>query len=177
MAGSTPPGRPILSFNSLSLMLTLTPSQFRNTVLRYHPRQSLIDVQTGQNVRGRREASAVSPKERVDSVHPSSMDRLLWYSTRSLRSCCSIRIDILRNWEISPSVSEYDHSYLDGSKILFWPSQASVTCFLEYEEAKETYNKCLRGLLSRALARLKQEFHTKVLVGFEIEFILLGQNY
>jgi glutamine synthetase len=58
----------------------------------------------------------------------------------------------------------------------FRSSHASVMCFLEHKEAEETYNKCPRMLLSRALERLEREWGTKVLAGFEIEFMLLDQN-
>lgn len=58
----------------------------------------------------------------------------------------------------------------------FRTSHASVMCFLEHKEAKETYNECPRMLLSRALERLEREWGTKVLAGFEIEFMLLDQN-
>jgi glutamine synthetase len=59
----------------------------------------------------------------------------------------------------------------------FRPSHASVMCFLEHKEAKDAYDKCPRMLLSGALAQLEGEYDTKVLVGFEIEVMLLGQNY
>ncbi|GLI79322.1 hypothetical protein PoHVEF18_007652 [Penicillium ochrochloron] len=59
----------------------------------------------------------------------------------------------------------------------FRPSHASVMCFLEHKEAKDTYDKCPRMLLSGALAQLEGEYDTKVLIGFEIEVMLLGQNY
>lgn len=59
----------------------------------------------------------------------------------------------------------------------FRPTHASVMCFLEHKEAKETYDKCPRMLLSRALDQFLNEHDTKVLVGFEIEIMLLGQNY
>jgi glutamine synthetase len=58
----------------------------------------------------------------------------------------------------------------------FRPSHASVMCFLEHKEAEETYNKCPRMLLSRAIERLEREWGTKVLASFEIEFMLLDQN-
>lgn len=58
----------------------------------------------------------------------------------------------------------------------FRPNHASVMCFVEHKEAEETYNKCPRMLLSRALEQLEREWGTKVLFGFEIEFMLLDQN-
>lgn len=58
----------------------------------------------------------------------------------------------------------------------FRPRHASVMCFLEHKEAEETYSKCPRMLLSRALERLEKEWHTKVLAGFEIECMLLDKN-
>ena len=49
-------------------------------------------------------------------------------------------------------------------------------CFVEHQEVEETYNKCPRMLLSRALEELDRVWGTKVTVGFEIEFMLLYQN-
>lgn len=59
----------------------------------------------------------------------------------------------------------------------FRPGHASVMCFMEHKEAEDTYNKCPRMLLSRALEQLEREWGTKVLAGFEIEFMLLDQNF
>ncbi|KAH6988113.1 hypothetical protein BKA56DRAFT_478253 [Ilyonectria sp. MPI-CAGE-AT-0026] len=59
----------------------------------------------------------------------------------------------------------------------FRPSHASVMCFLEHKEAEDTFNKCPRMLLSRALKRLEKEWDTKVLAGFEIEFMLLDEDF
>lgn len=58
----------------------------------------------------------------------------------------------------------------------FRPSHASVMCFLEHKEAEDTFDKCPRMLLSRALAQLEGEYDTKVLAGFEIEVMLLDHN-
>ncbi|KAL6401889.1 Glutamine synthetase, beta-Grasp [Ilyonectria robusta] len=58
----------------------------------------------------------------------------------------------------------------------FRPSHASVMCFLEHKEAEDTFNKCPRMLLSRALKRLEREWDTRVLAGFEIEFMLLDED-
>ncbi|KAH8692928.1 hypothetical protein BGW36DRAFT_302758 [Talaromyces proteolyticus] len=58
----------------------------------------------------------------------------------------------------------------------FRPSHASVMCFLEHKVAGDTYSKCPRMLLSRALERLEREWSTKVLAGFEIEFMLLDHS-
>ena len=75
----------------------------------------------------------------------------------------------LETWVLRP-----DWSSLRGCG--FRPSHASVMCFVEHKEAQETYDKCPRMLLSRALERLEREWGTKVLAGFEIEFMLLDQN-
>lgn len=58
----------------------------------------------------------------------------------------------------------------------FRPTHASVMCFLEHKEAKDTYSKCPRMLLWRALLELEALWDTKALVGFEIECMLLDQK-
>lgn len=55
-------------------------------------------------------------------------------------------------------------------------SHASVMCFLEHKEAQDTYNKCPRTLLSRAICQLEKEQKTEIMAGFEIEFMVLGEN-
>ncbi|PVH86054.1 glutamine synthetase [Cadophora sp. DSE1049] len=62
------------------------------------------------------------------------------------------------------------------SRCGFRPSHASVMCFMEHKEAEETYSKCPRMLLSRALESLEKEWDTKVLAGFEIECMLLDKD-
>ena len=59
----------------------------------------------------------------------------------------------------------------------FRASHASVMCFVEHKEVEETYNKCPRMLLSGALEELHRLWGAKVTVGFEIEFMLLDQNF
>jgi glutamine synthetase len=58
----------------------------------------------------------------------------------------------------------------------FRQNHGSVMCFLEHKEAKDTYNKCPRMLLYRAIESLERVWGTKVLAGFEIEFMLLDQS-
>ncbi|OKL60009.1 hypothetical protein UA08_04893 [Talaromyces atroroseus] len=59
----------------------------------------------------------------------------------------------------------------------FRPSHASVMCFVEHKEAEEKYNKCPRMLLTRELDRLERLWGVKMLAGFEIEVMLLDQNF
>ena len=58
----------------------------------------------------------------------------------------------------------------------FRPTHASVMCFVEHKDAEDTYSKCPRMLLSRALERFEREWGTNVLAGFEVECMLLDEN-
>lgn len=59
----------------------------------------------------------------------------------------------------------------------FRESNASVMCFLEHKGTEEMFNKCPRMLLSRAIERFERDWGTSVLAGFEIEVMLLGENF
>lgn len=59
----------------------------------------------------------------------------------------------------------------------FRESNASVMCFLEHKGAPERLSKCPRTLLSCTLERFQRDWGTSVLAGFEIEVMLLGENF
>ncbi|KAI7288785.1 hypothetical protein KC343_g1094 [Hortaea werneckii] len=58
----------------------------------------------------------------------------------------------------------------------FKPNHASVMSCVDQKDAEERFDKCPRYQLKQTLSKLEQEWGAKVLMGFEIEFILLDQE-
>ena len=56
-------------------------------------------------------------------------------------------------------------------------SHGSVMCFIEQKDVQDTYSKCPRKLLSRTIEQLNYIRHTEVVAGFEVECMLLDENY
>lgn len=77
------------------------------------------------------------------------------------------------------SLSDYHETWLlrpDWSSLRvcgFQTSHAAAMSFVDQKDAETRLDKCPRMLLVQALERLDKEWGVKVLVGFEIEFVLL----
>ncbi|KID82390.1 Glutamine synthetase [Metarhizium guizhouense ARSEF 977] len=77
------------------------------------------------------------------------------------------------------SLSDYHETWLlrpDWSSLRvcgFQTGHAVAMSFIDQKDAKTRLDKCPRMLLVQALERLDKEWGVKVLVGFEIEFVLL----
>ncbi|KAI9690730.1 MAG: hypothetical protein M1820_009861 [Bogoriella megaspora] len=80
------------------------------------------------------------------------------------------------------SISDYHETWFlrpDWSSLRvcgFKSDHAAVMCFVDQKDAGERFDKCPRNLLVRALEQLEKNWHTNVLVGFEIEFVLLDES-
>ncbi|KAI6088623.1 glutamine synthetase [Hypoxylon rubiginosum] len=58
----------------------------------------------------------------------------------------------------------------------FKAGHAAVMSFVDQKDAETRFDKCPRMLLVQAVEQLEQKWGTKVLVGFEIEFVLLDES-
>ncbi|KID74794.1 Protein fluG [Metarhizium brunneum] len=80
------------------------------------------------------------------------------------------------------SLSDYHETWLlrpDWSSLRvcgFQTGHAAAMSFVDQKDAETRLDKCPRMLLVQALERLDKERGVKVLVGFEIEFVLLDGN-
>lgn len=81
------------------------------------------------------------------------------------------------------SLSDYHETWFlrpDWSSLRpcgFRDGHAAVMSFVDQKDAETRFDKCPRMLLVQALERLEKEWGTNVLIGFEIEFVLLdGSN-
>lgn len=75
-----------------------------------------------------------------------------------------------------PQVWEF-HPAWDTVRICgYAPAHASIECFLTRAGAEEPFSMCPRKLLTNTVKRLQEEHDAKVLIGFEIEFVLLDEN-
>ena len=80
------------------------------------------------------------------------------------------------------SISDYHETWFlrpDWSSLRvcgFKSNHAAVMSFVDQKDAKNRFDKCPRNLLVRALERLEKNWGAKVLLGFEIEFVLLDES-
>ena len=58
----------------------------------------------------------------------------------------------------------------------FAPGHAAVMCFVDQQNSETRFGKCPRTLLNGALEQLESAWGGKLLVGFEIEFVLLDET-
>ncbi|KAJ5940361.1 protein fluG [Penicillium verrucosum] len=58
----------------------------------------------------------------------------------------------------------------------FKANHATAMSFVDQKDAETRFNKCPRMLLVQALERLGTQWGAKVLIGFEIEFVLLDES-
>lgn len=59
----------------------------------------------------------------------------------------------------------------------FAPGHASVMCFAYCREAEEPLAQCPRQALSKVLHKFQEQHHAQLLVGFEVEFVLLDSTW
>jgi glutamine synthetase len=59
----------------------------------------------------------------------------------------------------------------------FSPSHASVMCFSAHRGLVDKFARCPRKLLSNTLGDFHDQYHSKLLMGFEIEFVLLDETF
>lgn len=77
------------------------------------------------------------------------------------------------------SLSDYHETWflrLDWSSLRrcgFKAGHAAIMSFVDQKDAETRFDKCPRMLLVQALERLEKEWGAKILIGFEIEFVLL----
>lgn len=80
------------------------------------------------------------------------------------------------------SISDYHETWFlrpDWSSLRvcgFKSDHAAVMSFVDQKDAETRFDKCPRNLLVRALERLEKDWGAKVLIGFEIEFVLLDES-
>ena len=78
------------------------------------------------------------------------------------------------------SLSDYHETWIlrpDWSSLRrrgFKVGHATVMSFVDQKDAEIRFDKCPRMLLVQALERLEKQWDAKVLIGFEIEFVLLN---
>lgn len=100
-------------------------------------------------------------------------------------NACMVQAGMLVPISTAPrifSISDYHETWFlrpDWSSLRvcgFKPDHAAVMSFVDQNDAKERFDKCPRNLLVRALERLEKNWGAKVLLGFEIEFVLLDES-
>ncbi|KAF2722641.1 glutamine synthetase [Polychaeton citri CBS 116435] len=80
------------------------------------------------------------------------------------------------------SISDYHETWFlrpDWSSLRkcgFKPDHAAVMSFVDQKDAEKRFDKCPRMLLKQAVERLGKHWGSTVLVGFEIEFVLLDES-
>lgn len=72
-------------------------------------------------------------------------------------------------WELHPS---WETLRVCG----FSPTHASVMCFVTRTGAADAFSMCPRQLLTRAIQEFESEHAAKLLIGFEVEFVLLDES-
>lgn len=72
-------------------------------------------------------------------------------------------------WDLTPDWSSLK---LCG----FWPRHAAVLCSVHQKGTEPRSPRCPRTLLKESLEKFTGKFSTEVLIGFEIEFVLLNQD-
>ena len=80
------------------------------------------------------------------------------------------------------SISDYHETWFlrpDWSSLHlcgFKSEHAAVMSFVDQKDAEKRFDKCPRNSLKQALERLQKHWGAKVLIGFEIEFVLLDES-